>query len=286
MSDAIRRSGVLFLNTYWKKMIPYPQFDPVAIELGPLAIRWYGLMYVIGFLTAWFLGRWRATRSRADSPQGAWTPAEVDDLITYCIVGLLLGARLGYALFYDFPTFIARPLEIFKIWHGGMSFHGGAIGVALAFIIFARIKHKPLLAVTDFTVVLAPPGLLFGRLGNFINGELWGRPTDVPWAMVFPDPAAGGVPRHPSQLYEAGLEGIALFALLWWFSSRPRPRGSTTGLFLLGYGVFRSLVEFTRQPDAQLGFLAWDWLTMGQLLSAPMILLGLGFILVSYAKRT
>jgi phosphatidylglycerol:prolipoprotein diacylglycerol transferase len=266
-------------------MIPYPQIDPVALQIGPLAIRWYGLMYVLGFLAAWFLGRWRATRSHAASPQGAWTPAEVDDLITYCIVGLLVGARVGYVLFYDVAAFSADPLEILQIWHGGMSFHGGAIGVALAFILFARVKSKPLFGVTDFTVVLAPPGLFFGRLGNFINGELWGRPTDVPWAMVFPGPAAGGVPRHPSQLYEAALEGVVLFALLWWFASRMPPRGSVTGLFLLGYGVFRFLVEFTRQPDAHLGFIAWDWLTMGQLLSVPMIALGAALIVLAYARR-
>lgn len=263
-------------------MIPYPQIDPVIFEIGPLGIRWYGLMYVLGFLAAWLLGRWRASRS----PQSVLSPVEVDDLITYCIVGLLVGARMGYVLFYDFASFAQNPLEIFKLWHGGMSFHGGAIGVAAAFVLFARIKSKPLLGVTDFTVVLAPPGLFFGRLGNFINAELWGRPTDVPWAMVFPGMAAGNVPRHPSQLYEAALEGVLLFALLWWYSSRPRPRGSVTGLFLLGYGAFRFLVEFTRQPDAHLGYVAWDWLTMGQLLSVPMILLGLAFIVVSYFRRT
>ncbi len=263
-------------------MIPYPQIDPIIFEIGPLAIRWYGLMYVLGFLTAWLLGRLRAART----PQSVLSPVEVDDLITYCIVGLLVGARAGYVLFYDFAVFAQNPLEIFKLWHGGMSFHGGAIGVAAAFVLFARIKSKPLFAVTDFTVVLAPPGLFFGRLGNFINAELWGRPTDAPWAMVFPGPAAGNAPRHPSQLYEAGLEGLVLFALLWWFSSSPRPRGSTTGLFLLGYGAFRFLVEFTRQPDAHLGYIAWDWLTMGQLLSAPMIALGLALIAVSYARRS
>ncbi len=264
-------------------MLPYPQIDPVALQLGPIAVRWYGLMYVAGFVTAWLLGRWRASRSTGTDPRGQWTPADVDDLMTYCIVGLLLGARVGYILFYDLAATLADPMEILRVWRGGMSFHGGALGLAAAFALFARVKGKRFFAVTDFTVPLAAPGLFFGRLGNFINAELWGKPSDVPWAMVFP--GGGPLPRHPSQLYEALLEGVVLFIMVWWFSKRPRPLGAVSGLFLLGYGVFRFSVEFVREPDAHIGYLAWDWLTMGQLLSAPMALCGAGFLAWAYLRR-
>lgn len=267
-------------------MLPYPEIDPVALSLGPLKVRWYGLMYLFGFLAAWLLGRYRAKVSqRPDGPKPEWTTHEMDDLITYCVVGLILGARLGYTLFYDFTFFLTHPLEIIKIWQGGMSFHGGLLGLLCSAWFFMRKHGKSLGQVADFIAPLAPPGLFFGRLGNFINAELWGRATDQPWGMIFPGAAAGGVPRHPSQLYEALLEGLTLFVLLWVFSARQRPRNAVIGLFLMLYGVFRFCVEFFRQPDAQLGFIAFDWLTMGQLLCLPMILVG-GFLLArAYAKR-
>jgi len=264
-------------------MLPFPEIDPVALSLGPLKVRWYGLMYLFGFVAAWLLGRHRAKRSQKGlAPQPAWTPQEVDDIITYCVVGLILGARLGYTLFYDFAYFVSHPLDVVMIWRGGMSFHGGLLGLLFAGWLFARRRGKTLGQVADFLAPLAPPGLFFGRMGNFINGELWGRTTDLPWGMVFP--GAGPTPRHPSQLYEALLEGVVLFAVLWVYSSRPRPRTAVIGLFLLLYGTFRFLVEFVREPDAHLGFIAFDWLSMGQLLSLPMVLLG-GFLLLrAYAK--
>jgi phosphatidylglycerol:prolipoprotein diacylglycerol transferase len=258
-------------------MLPYPHIDPTALELGPLKLRWYGLMYLIGFASGWLLGRWRAAKAGS-----GWKPEEVDDLISFLILGLLLGARLGYVLFYDFPVFAANPLEIVKIWKGGMSFHGGVAGVCMAFWLFARRTGRPFRAVADFIVPFAPIGLFAGRIGNFINGELWGRPADVPWAMVFPDLKSGLVPRHPSQLYEAGLEGIALFLILFIFSRKKRPLGAVGGLFCLGYGVFRSFCEFFRQPDPQLGFVAFGWLSMGQLLSLPLILIGAGLLIRAY----
>ncbi len=199
---------------------------------------------------------------------------EIGDLVFYGALGTILGGRLGYILFYDLPAYLAEPLNIFKIWQGGMSFHGGLIGVTVALALFARRTGKRFFQVTDFVAPMVPIGLGAGRLGNFINGELWGRVTDVPWAMIFPDPRAGLLPRHPSQLYEALLEGLLLFIILWIYSSRPRPTMAVSGLFLVGYGTFRFLVEFTRTPDAQLGFIAFDWLTMGQALSAPMVVIG------------
>lgn len=261
-------------------MLTFPQISPIAFEIGPFIVRWYGLMYLIGFAVAWTLGRWRANR-----PGSGWTAQEVDDLVAMCIVGLVLGARVGYILFYDFSYFLSHPLAIFQIWKGGMSFHGGAIGVTFCMWLFARRKGKSFFGVTDFLVPLAPPGLFAGRVGNFINGELWGRVTDAPWGMVFPDPYAGHLPRHPSQLYEALLEGLALFVILWLFTARPRPRMAASGLFVLGYGSFRFFVEFFRQPDAQLGFIAFGWLTMGQLLCVPMILGGALLLAAAYRRK-
>lgn len=261
-------------------MLPFPDIDPVAFSLGPLKVRWYGLMYLFGFLAAWLLGRWRARRSQLPhGPKPAWSVQEVDDIITYCVVGLIVGARLGYTLFYDFAWFISHPLDIVMIWRGGMSFHGGLLGLVIAGWIFSRRHGKTLGQVADFIAPLAPPGLFFGRMGNFINGELWGRPTDAPWGMVFPGQAAGNVPRHPSQLYEGLLEGLVLFVILWIYSSRPRPQTAVIGLFLLLYGLFRFLVEFVREPDAHLGFIAFDWMSMGQLLCVPMVLAG-GYLLL------
>jgi len=255
-------------------MLIHPDFDPVALRLGPLQVRWYGLMYLFGFAAGWFLGRRRAAR-----PGSGWTPAMVDDYITWCVLGLVLGARLGYVLFYDLPTYLDDPLAVFQVWNGGMSFHGGLLGLCAVTWFYGRKHGKSFLDIADFLSPLAPPGLFFGRLGNFINGELWGAPTTVPWGVVFPDPRAGALPRHPSQLYEAGLEGLALFAVLWLYSSRPRPRGCVTGLFLVLYGAFRFAVEFIREPDPQLGYLAFGWLTMGQLLCLPMVCAGLWLLL-------
>ncbi len=254
-------------------MIILPEFDPVALRIGPLAIRWYGLMYVVGFAAAWFLGNWRAKRPWSPVSQGQFS-----DLLTWALVGLLLGGRLGYVLFYNLGWFLRHPLDILAFWQGGMSFHGGLIGVACAISLYSWRHGLHPLAVGDFSVPLAAPGLLAGRLGNFINSELWGRPSDVPWAVVFPDPAAGGVPRHPSQLYEALLEGLALFVIVWLYSGKPRPRGAVSGMFLLLYGLFRFLAEFFRQPDVQLGFVALDWMTMGQILCLPMMIVGVWLI--------
>lgn len=254
-------------------MLTYPQIDPVALELGPLKIHWYALTYLFGFGMAWWLGN-----RRADRPGSGWTRQQVADLITNGMLGVILGGRIGYVLFYDFADFLADPMMIFRVWNGGMSFHGGFLGVVFALMLFARSTGKPISAVLDFVAPLAPLGLGAGRIGNFINGELWGRASDVPWAMVFPaDPLQ--LPRHPSQLYEFALEGLLLFVLLWCYSARPRPPLAVGGLFCLGYGSFRFFIEFFREPDLELGFVAFEWMTQGQLLSAPMILLGLGILL-------
>ena len=243
------------------------QIDPVALSIGSLQLRWYGLMYLAGFGLGWLLGRWRASR-----PGSGWTGPDVDDLLTCVMIGIILGGRLGYVLFYDLPVYINDPMEIVRIWNGGMSFHGGLLGVLGAFWYFARTRGRTFLEVSDFIAPLIPQGLFFGRLGNFINGELWGKVSDAPWAVVFP--GAGPLPRHPSQLYEAALEGLLLFIMLWVFSLKPRKVGAISGLFALGYGVFRFAVEFVRMPDVQLGYLAFGWLTMGQLLCVPLILAG------------
>jgi phosphatidylglycerol---prolipoprotein diacylglyceryl transferase len=255
-------------------MFHHPDIDPVALHLGPLQVRWYGLMYLLGFAAGWLLGRRRAAK-----PGSGWTAEMVDDLITWCVLGLVLGARLGYVLFYDLAAYMSDPLSMLQIWRGGMSFHGGLIGLCLVGWLFGRKNGKSFLQVADFVCPLAPIGLLAGRLGNFINGELWGGPTSLPWGVLFTDPRAGGLPRHPSQLYEAGLEGAVLFAALWIYSAKPRPAGAVTGLFLAFYGLARFLVEFVREPDPQLGYLAFGWLTMGQVLCLPMILIGLYLLL-------
>ena len=250
--------------------------DPIALSIGPLQFRWYGIMYMLAFLLGWWLARRRAAR-----PWSTWTPAQVDDLLTLVMLGVILGGRLGYVLFYDLPAYVADPLEIFRVWNGGMSFHGGLLGVLAAFALYAWRNGRNFMDVSDFVAPLVTPGLLFGRLGNFINGELWGHVTNLPWGMVFPH--AGPEPRHPSQLYEAGLEGVVLFWILWVYSARPRPRGAVSGVFALGYGVFRFLVEFVRVPDANLGYLAFGWLTMGQLLCVPLIAVGVWLLVTAHA---
>jgi phosphatidylglycerol:prolipoprotein diacylglycerol transferase len=243
----------------------YPQIDPVALSLGPLNIHWYGLMYLLGFVFVWLLGRYRSSTH-------GWSHAQIEDLLFYGALGVVLGGRLGYILFYDLPANLSDPTNIIRIWEGGMSFHGGLIGVLVAFWYFAKKTQKSFFEVSDFIAPMVPIGLFLGRIGNFINGELWGRVSDVPWAMVFP--TGGPEPRHPSQLYEAALEGVLLFIILWWYSSKPRHRGLVSGLFLMGYGAFRFIVEFYRVPDAQYGYLAFDWLTMGQILCLPMLIMG------------
>lgn len=259
-------------------LLIYPSINPIALQIGPLAIHWYGIMYLIGFAGAWFLALYRARK-----PNSGWASTQVGDLIFYCALGVLIGGRLGYMLFYAFPSLLNNPLTLFKIWDGGMSFHGGLLGVAVSMWFFARKIQKPFFVVTDFLIPLVPVGLAAGRLGNFINSELWGRVSDVPWAMIFPN--GGPFPRHPSMLYEFLLEGITLFIILWLYSAKPRPTMAVSGLFLLGYGAFRFFIEFFRQPDSQLGFLAFDWLTMGQLLSMPMILLGILLMYLAYKHQ-
>ncbi|APZ43697.1 prolipoprotein diacylglyceryl transferase [Acidihalobacter ferrooxydans] len=256
-------------------MIPYPHIDPIAFSLGPLKVHWYGLMYLAGFAAFLALGTYRARK-----PRSALTSEQVSDALFYGALGVVLGGRIGYVLFYNLPYYVAHPLQVFAVWDGGMSFHGGMLGVILALLWFARRIGVHPFRVTDFVAPLVPIGLACGRIGNFINGELWGKVTTLPWGMVFPN--AGPLPRQPSQLYEFFFEGVVLFVTLWLFSNKPRPLGAVSGLFLLMYGTFRFLVEFVREPDPQLGYLAFGWVTMGQVLSLPMILLGVWLLLWAY----
>jgi phosphatidylglycerol:prolipoprotein diacylglycerol transferase len=258
-------------------MFIHPQFDPIALQVGPVAVRWYGLMYLLAFAMVLVLGRHRIRTQ----PWHDWTAANLDDMLFLGVIGTILGGRLGYILFYKLADYLQQPLHVFYVWEGGMSFHGGFLGVILAMLWFARSRRKNWLAVTDFFAPLVPLGLGAGRIGNFINAELWGRPTDVPWAMVFPN--VDNQPRHPSQLYECALEGVVLCSVLWWFSRKPRPAGAVSGLFLLGYGIMRFAVEYTREPDSFLGLLALG-LSMGQWLSLPMMLGGAA-LLVRACRR-
>lgn len=263
-------------------MLSYPDIDPIALALGPIKIHWYGITYVVGIVAAWLLLRWRTDKN----PSLKWSSEQVDDMVFYVTLGVIIGGRLGSVLFYNLPYYLDHPVDIFKINQGGMSFHGGLIGALLAMVWFARKTNSGFFNVIDFIAPVVPVGLGCGRIGNFINGELWGAPSALPWAMIFPDPRAGGIARHPSQLYEALLEGLLLFIILWLYSSKPRPMMAVSGLFLLGYGVFRFSVEFVRVPDAHIGYLAFGWVTMGQVLSFPMIILGFVSMIWAYRNRT
>jgi len=257
-------------------MLKFPGFDPIAFHLGPLKVHWYGIMYLLGFASAWWLAR-----RRAAAPRSTWKAADVDDLIFFGMLGVILGGRIGYVLFYGLKFWAGDVWYPLKIWEGGMSFHGGLLGVAVAMALFAWRRGRSVGDVYDFSAPLPPLGLFFGRIGNFINGELWGKTTTVPWGFE-----VNGQVRHPSQLYEAALEGLLLFAVLWWFTSRPRPRLAPSGLFLIIYGAVRFLIEFVRVPDEHIGYLAGGWLTEGQLLSMPMIIAGLGLLGWAYRTRT
>jgi len=256
-------------------MITYPEIDPVIISIGFLKIRWYGLMYLIGFVAAILLAKARTKKT--------WSPvkySEVDDLIFYCMLGVILGGRLGYVIFYGWHQLISDPLYIFRIMEGGMSFHGGLIGVIAALWLYGRKIDKSMITMMDFVAPIVPLGLGFGRIGNFINGELWGKPTDVAWSFK-----VNGVSLHATQLYEAFLEGLVLFLILWIFTDKERPKMQSSAVFLIGYGVFRFFIEFYRVPDAHLNYLAFGWVTMGQILTAPMIIIGMTMFILANNKE-
>ena len=261
-----------------EQFLQFPIIDPIIFSIGPVALRWYGMMYLVGFLGAMFIAN-----KAADKSAGEWSRDQVSDLLFYGFLGVILGGRIGYVLFYQWEYFLADPLYLFQIWQGGMSFHGGLLGVILAVYIFSRKTNKSFLSVGDFVAPLVPIGLGMGRLGNFINAELWGRQTDVPWAMVFPTDSLQ-LPRHPSQLYEFFLEGVVLFFILYVVTRKPRSLGLASGTFLIGYGVFRTIVEFYREPDAHLG-LYFSFISKGQILSIPMILVGMLVIYLGYLSQ-
>lgn len=260
-------------------MWTHPEIDPIAFSFGPLAVHWYGLMYLVAFLLAWAIGVQSA--KKRESPV---VPKQVEDLMFYGALGVVIGGRLGYVFFYNFDAFIEEPSSMFRIWEGGMAFHGGLLGVVAAMWLYARSLSQPFLKVMDFVAPLVPPGLFFGRLGNFIGQELWGRETSVAWGVVFPkDPEL--LTRHPSQLYQAFLEGAVIFVVLYWYSRKPRPLGAVCSLFVFLYGLFRFAAEFFREPDAHIQFDLFDWMTRGQLLSIPMIFVGLGVFVWAYYRH-
>jgi phosphatidylglycerol---prolipoprotein diacylglyceryl transferase len=263
-------------------VLPFPAVNPVLVHIGPLAVRWYALAYIVGIIAGWFYARALIASERLWGGPAPLTVTDYDDFIVWITLGIILGGRTGYVLFYNLPYFAANPLKVFELWNGGMSFHGGVLGCIVAVVLFARARSIPMLSLGDVTTAVAPIGLFLGRLANFINGELWGRPTDVPWAMIFPN--GGPLPRHPSQLYEATLEGVVLFIVLGLLvraGALKRP-GVVTGAFALGYGVARIICEFFREPDIQIGFL-WGGLTMGMLLCIPLMLAGVAVL--AYASR-
>lgn len=261
-------------------MLKFPNIDPVALQLGPLKIHWYGLCYLIGFALVYWLGRLRAVRV----PKLGFHPDEMSDLVFYGALGVIIGGRLGYVFFYGWDNLMADPLYLFKMWEGGMSFHGGFLATVLLLWWYASKTNRHFLQVTDFIIPLCPLGIGAVRIANFINGELWGRVTDVPWAMAFPT-APDDLPRHPSQLYEAFLEGFIAFIIVWWFARKPRALGAVSALFVLIYGLSRFTVEFFRQPDSHMGsdgFIAFGWLTMGQILTLPMIIVGISVLILAH----
>lgn len=261
-------------------MIPYPSINPVAFDLGFISVHWYGISYFIGISIAWILLRYRSSNSPL-----ALNNEKIADLVFFGMVGIIFGGRLGSIIFYNLGYYLENPIEIFYIHQGGMSFHGGLIGVIVAMYLFSIKTKTSFFKLTDFIAPVIPIGLGCGRIGNFINGELWGSPSNLPWAMIFPDPAAGNIPRHPTQIYEAFFEGIILFLILWWFTRISRPVMAASGLFLLCYGTMRFLIEFVRVPDQHIGYVAFDWLTMGQLLSMPMVIFGTLFFIIAYRKE-
>ena len=266
-------------------MLIHPQFDPVALQIGPVAVHWYGLTYLAAFALFVFLARLRlAHPDVAQRGPDVWSAKTIDDLLFYGVVGVIVGGRVGYCLFYKPVYYAAHPLEVLFVWQGGMSFHGGMLGVIAAMVVFARRMQVPWLAVTDFIAPCVPTGLAAGRVGNFINGELWGRAADasLPWAMVFPQ-SGMAMARHPSQIYQFLLEGLLLFALLWWLARQPRPLGWVSGAFLIGYGALRFVAEYFREPDAHLGLLSMG-LSMGQWLCVPMVLIGVAMVLWANAS--
>jgi phosphatidylglycerol---prolipoprotein diacylglyceryl transferase len=265
-------------------VLPFPAIDPVLISIGPLAVRWYALAYIVGIIAGWFYARTLIASKRLWGGSAPLTIIDFDDFVIWITLGIILGGRIGYVLFYNFGHFVTHPFEIFELWNGGMSFHGGFIGCGVAIVLFALRRGVPMLSLSDVVTAVAPIGLFLGRLANFINGELWGRPSDVWWAMVFPN--GGPLPRHPSQLYEATLEGLVLFvvlAALVWRGGFKRP-GLVTGAFAIGYGVARIICELFREPDAQLGFL-WGGLTMGMLLCVPLILVGVALLALALRRE-
>ena len=256
-------------------MLTYPEIDPVIFSIGFLKIRWYGLMYLLGFVVAIMLAKARTKK--------LWSPvkySEVDDLIFYCMLGVILGGRFGYVVFYGWQQLVSDPLYVFRIMEGGMSFHGGLIGVIVALWLYGRKINKDMITMMDFVAPIVPLGLGFGRIGNFINGELWGKPTNVAWSFK-----VNGVSLHATQLYEAFLEGLVLFLILWIFTDKERPKMQSSALFLIGYGIFRFFIEFYRVPDAHLNYLAFGWVTMGQILTAPMIIIGMTMFILANNKE-
>jgi phosphatidylglycerol:prolipoprotein diacylglycerol transferase len=281
---AARKSPPMFVLPVVLPVIPYPTINPVLISIGPLAVRWYALAYIVGIIAGWFYARAIIASERLWGGPAPFTVLDFDDFVIWITLGIVLGGRAGYVLFYNLPHFAEHPVEILQIWNGGMSFHGGVLGCIVAIVLFALYRHISVLSLADVTSAVAPIGLFLGRLANFINGELWGRPTDVPWAMVFP--LGGPIPRHPSQLYEAALEGVVLFLLLAALvrcGALKRP-GVIAGIFAIGYGVARITCEMFREPDVQLGFL-WGGLTMGMLLCIPLMLAGIALLSVVLARE-
>ncbi|MDD9890747.1 MAG: prolipoprotein diacylglyceryl transferase [Gammaproteobacteria bacterium] len=258
-------------------MLTFPQFDPVAFAIGPISIHWYGVMYIIAFAGAWGLASYRSKKI-----PDQWNAEQISDLVFYGALGAVLGGRIGSVFFYNFDRFLSDPIWLLRVWEGGMAFHGGLLGVLIAFYLYSKSIGKGFWETIDFIAPFVPFGLGAGRLGNFIGGELWGRPTEVAWGMVFPH--VDNLARHPSQLYQVALEGVALFIIVWWFSSSPKPRMAVAGVFSLTYGCFRFFVEYFREPDSHLGFVALDWMTMGQLLCIPMIIAGLVLLYLAYSN--